>query len=46
MVAMNKWQDITDTEVSQGTKWLASVAEPYMLKLPTETLDLLSNYCR
>lgn len=32
MVAMNKWQDITDTEVTQGAKWLYSVAEPYMMK--------------
>ena len=26
MVAMNKWQDITDTEVCQGAKWLVSIA--------------------
>jgi hypothetical protein len=34
MVAMNKWQDITDTEVCQGAKWSASVIETLMLEPP------------
>lgn len=34
MVAMNKWQDITDTEVCQGAKWSTSVTETSVLEPP------------
>jgi hypothetical protein len=40
MVAMNKWQDITDTEVCQGAKWSASVIETLMLEPPYRVVRL------
>lgn len=44
MVAMNKWQDITDMEVSRGErKSAAAFPRP---DPSSDSLDLLSAYCR
>ena len=40
MVAMNKWQDITDTEICQGAKWSTSVTKTYMLEPPCRDIRL------
>lgn len=49
MVAMNKWQDITDMEVCQGKFKIMIVIYSVGLVNTTralETLDLLSEHCR
>lgn len=49
MVAMNKWQDITDMEVRQGKLMVMIVICGVGLLNATrvlETLDLLSEHCR
>jgi phosphoribosylformimino-5-aminoimidazole carboxamide ribotide isomerase len=45
LVAMNKWQDITDMEVSKGL-FGASLQFKMFNKFATESLDLLSEFCR
>ncbi|KAJ3511084.1 hypothetical protein NLJ89_g4304 [Agrocybe chaxingu] len=44
LVAMNKWQDITDMEVSKGEKDVAGWSHNIQCDLP-ESLDMLSEYC-
>lgn len=49
MVAMNKWQDITDMEVCQGKVKIMIVVHGIGLLNTArvlETLDLLSEHCR
>lgn len=45
-VAMNKWQDITDMEVSKGAlQVIVRLLSASQLVL-VESLDMLSEYCR
>lgn len=44
-IAMNKWQDLTDMEVNQGT--VDNLCQRHWMKETcSETLDLFSQYCR
>jgi len=43
---MNKWQDITDMEVCKGTTFKPGDMPFIVSNTGTESLDLLSEYCR
>lgn len=43
---MNKWQDITDMEVTQGKAGIESQGDCMLMTTSTaDSLDLLSKYC-
>lgn len=44
-VAMNKWQDITDMEVSKGSEMTIRLV-PVSEQTSLESLDMLSEHCR
>lgn len=45
-VATNKWQDITDMEVSKGVSEMVLRLVPASQQAMLESLDVLSEYCR
>lgn len=45
-VAMNKWQDITDMEVSKGGSEMTVDRVPDGEQIGIESLDMLSEHCR
>ena len=46
LVAMNKWQDITDMEVSKGVSGMTVRLVPVSEQTSLESLDMLSEHCR
>lgn len=45
-IAMNKWQDLTDMEVTRGISIFHTCIKKFEMTQSLESLELLSRYCR